>query len=152
MAAPGGGGWLTRREAGSMPIRVLVVDDEIDFATALTARLQRRGFAASAAGSGADAIRAAGERVIDVVLLDLKMPGMDGMATLRELRRVDPRLRVIVLTGHGTVASGIEGMQTGADDYLQKPADIETLCTAIVAVAERTRGALGPEVSGGGQA
>jgi DNA-binding response OmpR family regulator len=128
---------LTERGAGSTPIRVLVVDDEIDFATALAARLERRGFAAFTAGSGAEAVRTVGSRSVDVVLLDLKMPGMDGLETLRELRRSDPRLRVIVLTGHGTVASGIEGMQIGADDYLLKPADIETLCTAIVAVAER---------------
>jgi DNA-binding response OmpR family regulator len=142
--APSRGGRLTGPEASATPIRVLVVDDEADFAAALTSRLQRRGFSAAAVFSGAEAVRTCGSGEVDVVLLDLKMPGMDGLATLRELRRSAPRVRVIVLTGHGTVASGIDGMRIGAEDFLQKPADIETLCTAIVAVVERERGAGGP--------
>jgi len=142
---------LTRPEAGSTPIRVLVVDDEVDFATALATRLQRRGFSAAAAFSGADAVRSVEEGQFDVVLLDLKMPGMDGLATLREVRRVAPQVRIIVLTGHGTVRTGIEGMQIGAEDFLQKPADIETLSTAIIAVVENARGGHGPEATGGGE-
>ncbi len=142
---------MAETEASPAPIRVLVVDDETDFATALAARLQRRGFAAATAFSGADAVRRARSGEIDVVLLDLKMPEMDGLATLRELRRVAPRTVVIVLTGHATVASGIEGMEIGADDFLQKPADIDTLCTAIIATATRGRGASSPGSIGGGQ-
>jgi two-component system response regulator RegA len=117
------------------PVRVLVVDDEVDYATALGARLRRRGFDADIAFSGADAIVRVSARPPDVVLLDLKMPGMDGLATLRALHRVAPRVRIIVLTGHGTVASGIEGMQIGADDFLLKPVDIDVLCVAIAATA-----------------
>lgn len=128
---------------------MLVVDDEVDFATALAARLQRRGFIASAVFSGAEAVRSAG--AADVIVLDLKMPGMDGLATLREVRMIAPAVRVIVLTGHGTVASGIDGMQIGAEDFLQKPADIETLCTAIIAAAERAQHAPGANEIEGGQ-
>jgi DNA-binding response OmpR family regulator len=124
---------------------VLVVDDEVDFATALASRLKRRGFDATAAFSGGAAIAAAGAGGVDVMILDLKMPGMDGLVTLRSVRAVAPSCRVIVLTGHGTVTSGIEGMQVGAEDFLQKPVDIETLCTAIIAVAEGAARAPGAE-------
>ena len=120
------------------PIRVLVVDDEVDFAEALVSRLATRGFAARAAFSGPDAIDQLRASTFDVVVLDLKMPDMDGLATLRELQRLDPDLQTIILTGHGTVASGIEGMQLGATDFLQKPVDIEPLCTVLVAASQRT--------------
>jgi DNA-binding NtrC family response regulator len=137
--------------AEGLPIRVLVVDDEVDFATALAARLQRRGFIANAVFSGAEALRSAAAGAADVMVLDLKMPGMDGLATLREMTRIAPAVRVIVLTGHGTVASGIDGMKVGAEDFLQKPADIDTLCTAIIAAAERAQRAPGADDIGGGQ-
>jgi DNA-binding NtrC family response regulator len=75
----------------------------------------------------------------DVIVLDLKMPGMDGLETLREVRRLDPHVQVIVLTGHGTVATGIDGMQLGAADFLQKPTSIEQLCIAIEVAAIRAR-------------
>jgi FixJ family two-component response regulator len=73
----------------------------------------------------------------DVAVLDLKMPGLDGLATLREIKRAGLDVAVIVLTGHATVASGIDGMQIGAADFLQKPVELEALCTAIRAAAER---------------
>jgi len=142
---------VTGQATTSPRIRVLVVDDEEDFAVALAARLERRGFAAAFVFNGPDAVAAARAGAVDVAVLDLKMPGMDGLETLRELARVAPAVRVIVLTGHGTVASGIEGMRVGAEDYLQKPADIETLCTAIVAAAETVRGESGPEKGRGGR-
>lgn len=120
-------------------VRVLVVDDEEDFATAVTQRLIRRGFDATAAFSGAQALELLRESRFDVVTLDLKMPGMDGLETLREARRLDPHVQVVLLTGHGTVSSGIEGMLGGAADFLQKPAAIDVLCTTVAAAAERTR-------------
>jgi DNA-binding NtrC family response regulator len=118
-------------------IRVLVVDDEEEFALATATRLRRRGFDASTALSGRAAIDRLSQTTVDVVILDLRMPGMDGLDTLRSLRRLDPEVQVVFLTGHGTVASGIEGMQLGAADFLQKPVDFETLCNAINVAAER---------------
>ncbi len=121
------------------PVRVLVVDDEEDFGTAVAIRLRRRGFEASAVCAGRDALRLVQGRRYDVMVLDLKMPGMDGVEVLREVRHLDPDLQVVVLTGHGTVEAGIEGMQLGAADFLQKPVAIEHLCTVIEAVAKRSR-------------
>jgi DNA-binding NtrC family response regulator len=120
-------------------IRVLVVDDEEDFASAIAERLVRRGFDAIAVFSARAALALLEELPSDVVVLDLKMPGMDGLTALGEIRKLHPDVQVIVLTGHGTVASGIEGMQRGAADFLQKPVTIEVLCTAIAAAAERSR-------------
>lgn len=125
--------------SGSERIRVLVVDDEEDFASAIAERLARRGFDAAAAFSARAALALLEELPSDVVVLDLKMPGMDGLTALREIRKLHPGVQVIVLTGHGTVASGIEGMQGGAADFLQKPVTIEVLCAAIAVAAERSR-------------
>lgn len=125
--------------SGADKIRVLVVDDEKDFASAIAERLARRGFGAVAVYSAAEALTYLGSSPADVVVLDLKMPGMDGLTALREIRKLHPGVQIIVLTGHGTVASGIEGMQGGAADFLQKPVTIDVLCTAIAAAAERLR-------------
>lgn len=120
-------------------MRVLLVDDEEDFATALRDRLAKRGFVAEAVFDGEAAIERVRSCRFDVMVVDLRMPGMGGLATLRAARSLDPHLQVVVLTGHGTVASGIESMHIGAADFLQKPADIEHLSTAIRAAADRTR-------------
>jgi DNA-binding NtrC family response regulator len=120
-------------------IRVLVVDDERDFAAAIAERLVTRGFLASAVFSGPQALEAVKEAEYDAVVLDLKMPGMDGLQTLQAIRQIEPDIQVLVLTGHGTVAAGIGGMQLGAADFLQKPVTIERLCSAIRAAAERSR-------------
>ena len=125
--------------AGQGPVQVLVVDDEEDFATAVAARLRRRGYSVSAVFSGRDALRLVQTAQFDVMVLDLKMPEMDGPEVLRQVRRLDPHLEVVVLTGHGTVQTGIEGMQLGASDFLQKPLPIEHLCTVVEAVAMRSR-------------
>jgi len=125
--------------SGPERVRVLVVDDEEDFATALVNRLARRGFDAVPAFSGPQALIRLRAAATDVIVLDLKMPGMDGLETLREVRRLDPHVQVIVLTGYGTVATGIDGMQLGAADFLQKPTSIEQLCIAIEVAAIRAR-------------
>ncbi len=122
------------------PVRVLIVDDEEDFATALVQRLRRRGFVADAVFTGEAALERLTASPHDVTVLDLKMPGMDGLATLRGIKRAGLAVAVVVLTGHATVSSGIEGMQIGASDFLQKPVDLNVLCTAIRAAAERSRG------------
>src|SRR5574341_288737 len=133
----------TRMPEGKDPVGVLVVDDEEDFATAVADRLRRRGYRASAVCGGRDALRLVQATPFDVMVLDLKMPEMDGVEVLRAVRRLDPHLQVVVLTGHGTVAAAIDGMQLGASDFLQKPVAIETLCTVIEAVAERSRASRG---------
>ncbi len=125
---------------GAEPIRVLIVDDEEDFATALAERLRRRGFAADAVFTGQAALERLSADTHDVAVLDLKMPGIDGLTTLREIKRAGLEVAVVVLTGHATVASGIAGMQIGAADFLQKPVDLDALCTAVRAAAERARG------------
>jgi DNA-binding response OmpR family regulator len=116
-----------------------VVDDEVDFATALEALLQKRGFVVKATFSGRAALEELRGASYDVVVLDLKMPDMDGLTTWAEVRRLDPHVQAIVLTGHGTVSSGIRGMQLGAADFLQKPTDTNTLCAVIRSAAERAR-------------
>lgn len=110
-----------------MSVKVLVVDDEKNFVELLTERLQTRGFDVRSAFSGSDAVSIAVDENIDVVLLDVMMPGKDGITTLKEIKQVRPLTEVIMLTGHGSVDTGIAGMKLGAYDYLLKPSDIESL-------------------------
>ena len=124
-------------------VRVLIVDDEDDFALTLAERLRLRGFEALAVGGADEAL----ERIHagfapEVVLLDLKMPGVDGLATLSLLKERDPRIEVILLTGHGSTTAAIEGMQRGLFDYLVTPVDIGALVERIrEAAAKRARAA-----------
>src|SRR5437773_8015650 len=94
-------------------IRVLVVDDEAGLRRFLVKELSARGFAVEAAGSGEEALRKAAEAIYDVVLLDMKMPGMDGLAALREIRREAPAPEVLILTGQGSVETAVEAMRAG---------------------------------------
>jgi len=111
---------------------VLIVDDEVGFVEALARRLARRDVAVVAAYSGEEALaRLEADGAIEAVILDVKMPGMDGLETLTEIRRRFPLVEVIMLTGHATVESGIEGMKKGAFDYLMKPCDIEVLVAKV---------------------
>ena len=112
--------------------RILIVDDELDFGATLAERLELRGFAAKAVGGAEEALTvlAAGWQP-EVVLLDLMMPGVDGLATLDLIKQRDPRIQVIILTGHGSTESGIIGMQRGLFDYLMKPVDIGELIARI---------------------
>ncbi len=126
-------------------VRVLIVDDEGDFAETLAERLRLRGFDAVAVG-GADEAMARIHAGLDpeVVLLDLKMPGVDGLATLSLLKEEDPAVEVILLTGHGSTTAAIEGMQRGLFDYLVKPVDIGALVERIRdAAAKRARSGAG---------
>ena len=110
-----------------MSVKVLIVDDEENFVELLAERLEARGFLVRTALNGSDAVSIVGSEDIDVVLLDVMMPGKDGVTTLREMKQVRPLTEVIMLTGHGTVETGIAGMKLGAFDYLLKPSDIEAL-------------------------
>ena len=112
--------------------RILIVDDELDFGTTLAERLELRGFAAKAVGGAQEAMAVlAADWRPDGVLLDLMMPGIDGLAALDLIKQHDPKIQVIILTGHGSTESGIIGMQRGLFDYLMKPVDIGELIARI---------------------
>ena len=108
-------------------LRVLIVDDEVEFLDTLAKRLSKRKLQVSCSTSGEDAIRILKDRPFDVVILDVKMPGMDGIEALREIKRMRPLVEVIMLTGHANVEVAIQGMELGAFDYLMKPIDIDEL-------------------------
>lgn len=118
-------------------ISVLVVDDETAFANNLHKLLTKRGYATTVVNDGESAIRTVEEDDFDVMILDLKMPGMDGIETLKQVKRRRPFLEVIILTGHGSVDSGLEGMQQGAFDYAMKPIVLEDLIERISQAYER---------------
>ncbi len=111
--------------------RILLVDDEEDFASALAERLMLRGFQAELATSGMDALRHIRECDFSVLILDVKMPGIDGLGLMAEIKRKRPNLPVILLTGHGSAADAETGMKKGAFDYLMKPIDIDELIEKI---------------------
>jgi two-component system, OmpR family, response regulator len=106
---------------------VLLVDDETEFVETLVKRLRKRKVKTVAVGSGEEALKILKETSIDVVVLDVKMPGMDGIETLREIKKIGPLVEVIMLTGHANMEVAIEGMELGAFDYLMKPMDIDEL-------------------------
>jgi len=119
---------------------VLFVDDEVPFVEAMTKRLTRRDLEIIPAHSGNEALTKLKEHAgVEVVILDVKMPGMDGIEALREIKRQFPLVEVIMLTGHATVESAIEGMKIGAFDYLMKPSEIETLVTKVMEAAAKKR-------------
>ena len=108
--------------------RVLVVDDEEDFAETLVSRLTKRDIDAIGVASGEEALELMKQKLFDVVILDIKMPGgMDGIETLREIKKIQPLAEVLLLTGHASVDTSIEGMKLGAFDYLLKPLKLEEL-------------------------
>ncbi len=115
-----------------MHAKVLLVDDEAPFVDTLAKRLSKRDLTIVTAFSGAEALQKLdSEANIDTVILDVKMPGMDGIETLKAIKNIHPLVEVIMLTGHATVESAIEGMKLGALDYLMKPCDIEILMTKV---------------------
>ena len=119
---------------------ILLVDDEIPFVETMTKRLNKRGLDVSTAFSGDEAIERLGEqRNLEVVILDVKMPGRDGIETLKEIKVRHPLVEVIMLTGHATVESAIEGMKLGAFDYLMKPCDMEVLIPKVKEAANKKR-------------
>lgn len=111
---------------------VLLVDDEVPFVETMTKRLSKRDLVVLSAFSGPEALeKLSQEKNVDVVILDVKMPIMDGIQTLRQIKQLHPLVEVIMLTGHGTIDTAIEGMKLGAFDYLLKPTNIDHLMTKV---------------------
>jgi len=121
---------------------VLVVDDEVPFVETLVKRLDKRGVKVNSAHSGQEALdtlESGGATKTDVVILDVKMPVMDGLETLSAIKEQHPLIEVIMLTGHATVESAIEGMKHGAFDYLMKPCDLDVLMAKLTEAANKKR-------------
>jgi DNA-binding NtrC family response regulator len=114
-----------------MKIKVLLVDDEKDFIESLAERLQLRDFDVTTALNGNDAIKSVQENDYDVIVLDVKMPGKDGIETLKDIKNTNQLSQVIMLTGHATVESAIQGMKLGAYDYIMKPTVTEDLINLL---------------------
>jgi DNA-binding NtrC family response regulator len=111
--------------------KVLLVDDEVEFAAALAERLRTRGLEVEIANSGEEAVRKAKARPPDAVVLDLAMPGMDGLETLKALLAANAELQVMLLTGQATIKTALAAARLGAVDVLEKPTDITTLLEKI---------------------
>jgi len=120
-----------------IPIKVLLVDDEEDFVEILSLRLKEVGEHVIGVYSGKACLETLAKEDIDVVVLDIKMPGMDGIETLREIKKKHPIVEVILLTGHGTIDTAVQGMKLGAFDYLLKPADFEDLLAKLEEARKR---------------
>ena len=118
--------------------RILIVDDEKPFVDTLVSRFNKRHLDATGVFSGEEAVELMKESLFDVVILDIKMPGgMDGIETLREIKKIQPLTEVLLLTGHGSVETSIEGMKLGAFDYILKPVKLENLLTKMAQAFEK---------------
>ena len=119
---------------------VLLVDDEVPFIETMTKRLEKRGLTVTAAFSGTEALKTLEEDAsIEVVILDVKMPQMDGIEALKRIKAEYPLVEVVMLTGHATVETGIEGMKLGAFDYLMKPCEMDVLLAKVKEAASKKR-------------
>jgi DNA-binding NtrC family response regulator len=120
-----------------MKTRVLIVDDEEEFGRTLSERLVLRDYDVTTSLSGEEALEKVRGYNFDVVILDVAMPGMGGIETLRGIKKLKPLSEVIMLTGHATVDSAIEGMKLGAFDYLKKPCETDDLISKVEKAPER---------------
>lgn len=112
-------------------IRILMVDDEAKFRETTSKILQKKGFETTMAGTGEEAVEILKKMTQDVVILDIRMPGMDGHQALSLIKEIQPDVRVIMLTGHGDAESAKTALKKGAYDYLNKPCDIDLLASKI---------------------
>ncbi len=110
-----------------MAEKVLLVDDEIEFLEVMSERLESRGMQVSTSTSADKALDRIRNELFDAVILDLKMPGIDGLEALKQIKEDRPELQVILLTGHATVEKGVEAIKLGAMDLIEKPADLKAL-------------------------
>lgn len=113
------------------PIRLMIVDDEIDFLESLKKVLQRRNMEVITASGGEQALGMLRSELVDIMILDVKMPGMDGMEVLRYVKKDFPSVEIILLSGHPSVEAALEGVRLGASEYLKKPPDIDDLTETI---------------------
>lgn len=118
-------------------IKMMLVDDEERFLKTTQKLLSKKGYDVLTATGGVEALEKLAGHNIHVVVLDVKMPGMDGIAILREIKRSHPLVEVIMLTGHATVESAVDGLKSGATDYLMKPTDIEELIKKVEEAYEK---------------
>ena len=121
-------------------MKLMLVDDEERFLATTKKLLERKGYDVVTARSGAEALEILRQNMVHVVILDVKMPGMDGNATLVEIKRQFPMTEVIMLTGHATVESAIDGLKSGASDYLMKPTDVKDLIAKAEEAFSRRQG------------
>jgi len=112
-------------------LNVLLVDDEVEFRETMEKRLKKRSLHVKGVGSGEEALEQLKEEPIDVVVLDVRMAGMDGIETLRAMKKTQPLIEVIMLTGHASMEVAVQGMEFGAFDYLMKPMQIDDLLYKI---------------------
>lgn len=112
-------------------IKILLADDEVEFASTLAARLELRDYVTEIVNSGEATLESISRQAPDLLLLDLKMPDMDGLEVLAKLRESHKELKVIILTGHGSFSSGNQGMALGAFDYIMKPVELSLLLEKI---------------------
>jgi two-component system, OmpR family, response regulator len=120
-------------------MKVLIIDDERDFIETMEKRFRFRKIPVTAALSGAAALEILSREEFDVAILDVRMPGMDGLDTLKEIKKRYPLMEVIMLTGHGSIESGTRGMSLGAYDYVLKPVDFSELLDKVEKAGERKR-------------
>ncbi len=121
-----------------LDIRLLMVDDEREFLQAVEPGLVRRGFDVTLAESGMRALELLASHSFDVVVLDVKMPGLDGVDVFREIKKRSPDLPVVMLTGHGNIQQAFETSREGVDEYLTKPCDVETLARVLQEAVQRS--------------
>jgi len=118
-------------------MKVLFVDDEMDYLETLMKRMKKRGVDVVGVGSGEQALDYLNKQPVDVVVMDVRMPGIGGINTLREIKKIEPLMEVIMLTGHASIEAAIEGMESGAFDYLIKPIDIDELIEKLNEAVKR---------------
>ena len=120
-------------------VKLLLVDDEARFVETLSKRLTARGFDVEGALSGPEALARLDARPFDVVLLDVWMPGTDGLEVLKQIRRLHPSVRVVLVSGNASITAAVEGIRLGATDYLLKPVEIEDVMAKIEEAFEKKR-------------
>lgn len=114
-----------------MADNVLLIDDDKDFLDVMTERMEARGLDVASSTSAEDALSMIKKGAYDCIILDLQMPGMDGIEALKAIKEIQPEAQIILLTGHATVEKGVEAIKLGATDFIEKPADLETLTRKI---------------------